>query len=580
MFKQLRKLNWFFKERAKPYAFGIVTLQITNLIAVIPPILIGKAVDNVANTTIDDKKLMIFVIYMILLLISEYIFGYLWSYNIFHNAIIIDLRLRVAMMKKILKMPKPFFEKFSSGDLMSRSTSDIDTLGELLGYGTLAICDSIGYLGANIIAMGMTISWRLTFFAVLPLPILLYLNTKIGDKIYTLYSDQQEALSNMNDEVLENINGVRVVRSYVLEKQSMDNFKKTTDEVFEKSLKTEIVTAIFMPMTKIFTTISYAIAIGYGSILIGQNVITVGELIAFSVYLGYIVWPMFAMGDFINMYGRANTSIERIYEVLEEENELKTDEQVKIYDIKNIKFENYSFQYPKSKTLNLKNIDLQIKKGNTLGIVGRTGSGKSTLIKQILREYVSGTGTLNIDDIKIENIEKNVLNAMIGYVSQENILFSKSVRENILLGKKDATDEEVMNAIQLADFTKDLHTLVDGMNTMVGERGVSISGGQKQRIAIARALIKNPNILILDDSLSAVDSRTQSKIIENIRENRKDKTTIIVTHRLSAVMHADEIVVLDSGKIIEHGTHEQLLAKGGWYNKQYNIQQLEGGKDE
>ncbi|EHL10590.1 hypothetical protein HMPREF9629_00805 [Peptoanaerobacter stomatis] len=581
MFKQLKKLKWFLKERARHYIIGILFLQLTNLIVILPPIIIGRAVDSISDGSITGAELFTDISCLTAILTVEYIFDYIWAYEIFLNAIIIDLRLRAMMMKKILTMPRTFFEKFSSGDLMSRATSDIDTISEMLGYGVLAISDGIGYLLAIILAMGFTVSWKLTIVSILPLPILTMLTSYVGEYIHKLYMAQQEAFSKMSDEVLENVNGIRVIRSYVLEKQSVKNFENTTEDVFNKSLKTELVASTFWPATKIFTSISYAIAIGYGVNLILAGEITVGSLISFNVYLGYLIWPMYAIGDFINTAQRGTTSIERIYEVLEEDDDVENKKITRNIDgFDNIKFSDYTFRYPNSKNVNLRGIDLEITRGKTIGIVGRTGSGKSTLIKQLLKEYPVGDGNISIDDLSISEVQKSSLMNEIGYVSQDNILFSKTIRENILMGKKSASEEELFEVIRISDLLRDVDLFANKMDTLVGERGVAISGGQKQRISIARAVIKDPYLLIMDDSLSAVDSRTEAKIIENIRENRKNKTTIIVTHRLSAVSHADEIIVLDDGVIVERGTHEELILKDGWYNRQYHIQQMEEKEDE
>jgi ABC superfamily ATP binding cassette transporter, ABC protein len=290
---------------------------------------------------------------------------------------------------------------------------------------------------------------------------------------------------------------------------------------------------------------------------------------------------MYAIGDFINTAQRGTTSIERIYEVLEEDDDVENKKITRNIDgFDNIKFSDYTFRYPNSKNVNLQGIDLEITRGKTIGIVGRTGSGKSTLIKQLLKEYPVGDGNISIDDLSIREVQKSSLMNEIGYVSQDNILFSKTIRENILMGKKSASEEELFEVIRISDLLRDVDLFANKMDTLVGERGVAISGGQKQRISIARAVIKDPYLLIMDDSLSAVDSRTEAEIIENIRKNRKNKTTIIVTHRLSAVSHADEIIVLDDGVIVERGTHEELILKDGWYNRQYHIQQMEEKEDE
>ena len=459
---------------------------------------------------------------------------------------------------------------------MSRATSDVATVSDLLGYGTMAFSDGICYLSTVIVAMGIIISWKLTFLSILPLPILLLFSNNLGHHIHNEYMKQQEAFSAMSDVALENINGLRVVRSYVLENQSISNFEKSITDVYHKSLKTEIIADIFWPSSKIFTSMSYAIAIWYGSSLVASNQITLGELISFNIYLGFLVWPMFSIGDFINIAQRSSTSIQRIYEVLEETDNVTKENEVKINkDLScDISFYNYSFKYPTSSSANLKNINLFIPEGKTLGIVGKTGSGKSTLIKQLLKEYEYGNGEILIGNIPLKNIEVKSLMSKIGYVPQDSILFSKTIKENILIGKYDSNVDEIDNAIYNAGLSKDISLFTNGLDTLVGERGVSISGGQKQRISLARAFLKEPDILILDDSLSAVDSKTQMAIIQNIRNIRKEKSTIIVSHRLSLVSHAHEIIVMDEGEIAERGNHENLMKQNGWYATQYQTQQL------
>jgi ATP-binding cassette subfamily B protein len=290
---------------------------------------------------------------------------------------------------------------------------------------------------------------------------------------------------------------------------------------------------------------------------------------------------MFAIGELINIMQRGNASLDRVNETLSFQETVENPTQpIKVENPERIDFEKVTFRYPSSKEDNLTNISVQLQKGQTLGIVGKTGSGKTTFIKQLLRQYPLGTGELSISGVPLKEQTLYQVRKWIGYVPQDHVLFSKSVKENILFGNSQATEEELEKAIDLSALRKDLEMLPEGLETLVGEKGVALSGGQKQRISIARALIRNPEILILDDSLSAVDAKTEKKIIENIREIRKDKTTIITTHRMSAVQHADQILVLDDGKIIEEGTHEQLLSTDGWYKEQYLRQQVENNFEE
>lgn len=581
MFREMKKIQWFFRERKKSYIIGVSTLILAGVFEILPPAIVGTAIDKITRGDITAWELSRSLGQLALVTVIIYVLSFIWAYHIFKNSIMSDLKFRDRVIQKILRMPQPFFERFTSGDLMARASSDVTTISDMLGFGVLTFSDGIVYMATVILAMGFLVSWRLTLLCIIPLPFLAYTGKWIGKYVHRLYMKEQEAFSAMNDQVLEHLNGIRVVRSYVLEEQMVQSFEEMTQRVFRRSLQTEIAGATFWSSTKLFTTLSFAIAVGYGTNLVLDGVITLGQLIAFNMYLGFLIWPTFSIGEFMNIAQRGATSIKRIYEVLDARDDLFENE---VHDLKkeidSIQWQHYSFQYPSSQCLNLTDINLTIPKGKTLGIVGKTGSGKTTLVRQLLKDYPVGEGVLKISGQPIEKLSKQSLMQRIGYVSQDNVLFSKSVRENILLGKENATDEEIEQAVRLADLQRDIQEFSLGIETMVGERGISISGGQKQRISIARAIIKDPELLVMDDSLSAVDSRTESRIIENIRQNRLGKTTLIVTHRLSAVCHADEIVVLDEGKIVERGTHEELLNREGWYYQQYHIQKMEEQDEE
>lgn len=341
----------------------------------------------------------------------------------------------------------------------------------------------------------------------------------------------------------------------------------------------EKIDALFNPITKILTGLSYMIGLGFGAYLVSKQEMTLGELVTFNVYLGMIVWPMFAIGELINVMQRGNASLDRVQETLDEKEDVVDPKTPTIIqNPESIVFKDVTFQYPQSSSINLANLEVSLKKGQTLGIVGKTGSGKTTVVKQLLREYPNGEGDLFVSNSPIHDQTKEQVRNWIGYVPQDHVLFSRTVKENILFGKSDATEDELHEAIRLANFERDLEMLPLGLQTLVGEKGVSLSGGQKQRISIARALIRDPEILILDDSLSAVDAKTEATIIQNIQTARSDKTTIIVTHRLSAIQHADWVIVLEDGRIVEEGTHQTLLEEEGWYKEQHDRQQVEGVK--
>ncbi|MFD4932249.1 ABC transporter ATP-binding protein [Peribacillus butanolivorans] len=576
MFAIFKKLSWYFKEQWQRYTWAILFLCLVNIMEVIPPKLVGNAIDDMNNGNMTQEGIMKYVIYLLIVLCVSYLFGYLWSYLLFGGGNLVERKLRSGFMGHLLKMTPAFYEKNRTGDLMARATNDLKAISLTAGFGILTLVDSVLFTITVVIMMGATISWQLTIAAVLPLPIMALMMQIYVKKIYKRFTDAQAAFGNLNDKVLESISGVRVIRAYVQEREDEKQFDEMTEDVYRKNLEVAKIDALFDPTISIIIGISYLISLGYGAYLVFQQTITLGGLVSFNVYLGMLIWPMIAVGELINVMQRGNASLDRVQDTLSYEADVKNSlKPERISNPENIEFDQVSFTYPSSTVVNLSNISVQLERGQTLGIVGKTGSGKTTFVKQLLREYPLGNGEIAFSGMSLEKLELEDIRKWIGYVPQDHFLFSKSVRDNILFGKLDATEDELAEAIRLADFEKDLTMLPKRLETLVGEKGVALSGGQKQRISIARALIKNPEILILDDSLSAVDAKTETTIIENIQNERSGKTTIITTHRLSAVQHADRIIVLDSGKIIQEGTHEDLLKQNGWYREQYERQQVD-----
>ncbi|OXM13229.1 ABC transporter ATP-binding protein [Paenibacillus herberti] len=576
MFSVIGKLSWYFKLEWKRYTIAVVLLTLIGFVEVLPPKLLGYTVDGISQGTLTGDKFYWIVAGWIAITILSYFITYIWMSRLFGGANVLERLLRGKLMGHFLKMTPTFFERNRTGDLMARSTNDLWAISMTAGFGILTLVDSTVFMLTILFMMAVFISWKLTLAALLPLPIIAIVMGIFGKMIHERFIKAQDAFGELNDEVLESVAGVRVVRAYVQEAADRDRFHAKTNEVLNRNIAVAKIDALFEPVNKILVGLSYIIGLVYGGVLVFRNEITLGDLISFNIFLGMLIWPMFAIGELINMLQRGSASLDRVEETLGAKADVADSGSLMNVEMpEEITFRNLTFRYPSSQEDNLRDINFSLPKGATLGVVGRTGSGKTTLLKQLIREYPAGAGEITISDVPIDRLSLDRLHGWIGYVPQQPILFSRSIRENILFGGEGATEEDLERALVRASFAKDILFLPDGLETLVGEKGVALSGGQKQRVSIARALIADPEILLLDDSLSAVDAKTEAEIIEGIRTERAGKTTVITTHRLSAVQHAELILVMDDGRITQRGTHEELLQQGGWYREQYDRQQLE-----
>ena len=569
----IRKLGWFLKLEKRRYIIGILALSLVSVFNLIPPKVIGNIVDKIEAGNLTNSQLFINIIYLVLAAFIMYGLRYVWRVYIFGAAYNLGRILRFRLFQHFTKMSPSFYQKYRTGDLMAHATNDVNAVVMVAGGGVMSAVDASITALVTLFTMVFLISAKLTLIAVIPLPFLAYATNKLGEKNHQSFKEAQESFSDLNNKVQESVSGIRVTKSFGYGNDEINSFGETNKKVFRKNIIASKYNALFDPMVLVFVGLSYTLTLIFGGIFISRGEISVGNLVTFVTYLDMLVWPLQAIGWLFNIGQRGDVSYTRIEKLLAEENDVVEKENTIPAHNGRLEYNINSFSYVGEETLS--DIKFAIDKGQTLGIVGVTGSGKTTLLKLLLREYDVEDGSIYLNNHNIKDYKLNDLRSLIGYVPQDQVLFAMSIKENIRFADTKYKDKQVEDITKVCGIYDDIVNMTDGFDTIIGERGVSLSGGQKQRMAMSRALIMNPEILILDDSLSAVDAKTEHLILENLKEERSGKTTIITTHRLSAIVHADLIIVMDNGKIIERGTHDQLIAQDGWYKETYNTQQLE-----
>ena len=571
----LFKLSWFFRLEWRRYAISFVALIFIAGLIMVPPWITGRIVDAVAQQSLTFNRLLSDIVLLLGVGMMIYLLRIVWRRQLYGASYTLAALLRSRIYDHLTLMASAFFQQHNTGDLMARATNDVTAVEMTAGEAVLALVDGV-ITGLIVLAVMMiAVSWKLTLLALLPWPLMGYLMWRFGNQMHDAFSESQRQFSLLNDKTQESISGVRLIKAFGQQPQTLESYSAVTAAVSRANLEVAKVDAKYDPT--IFVTIgtSFMLAVGGGAWWIHHGELSVGELTSFTMYLGYLIWPMFAFGWTLNLLERGSAAHTRIEALLTTPAQIGDHGTLPAPATTRLEVTIAEFRYPNNTHAALHNIHCTIPPGATFGIVGHTGSGKSSLINLLLRQYEDDAARILLDGQPLRHYPLALLRRQFGVVPQDPFLFSVTIAENIALGKPEATLEEIRAAAKLACIDDDILTFPQQYDTLVGERGITLSGGQKQRIAIARALLLDPPILVLDDALSAVDVRTERTILNHLKAARQGRSNIIVCHRLSAVTDADEIIVLHHGEVTEHGRHQALLQHNGWYAQMFRYQQIE-----
>ncbi len=557
----------YLKRSYKQILGGIAMLILVDIAQLAMPKVMQYAIDNIQDRTITQGGLAWIGLIIFGLAIAVMVLRYFWRILIIGNSHRIEKALRQEFYDHLLKLSQNFFNTSKTGDLMAYATNDLNAVRMLFGMGLIAAMDIVFMTVASFSFM-LSIDWRLTALAIIPMPFLSFTISYFGKKMHKSFAKVQESFATLTGRIQESISGIRIVKAFVQEKSELEKVDEVSLEFVQTNIKMAKISGIFHPFMSFVISSSMIITLYFGGRAAIRGDITIGGFIAFFQYLGMLVWPMIAIGMIVDMYQRGTASLKRlndIFDVKPEIDDATANPAIKKLD-GTIQVRDLSFRYAPDLPVVFENISAKIDAGKTLAVVGPTGCGKTTLIELLVRIYNPPRGSILIDEHDIYSIPLQVLRRDMVLVPQDIFLFSDTIANNIRLGNPEIDDEAVFNAARAANVYDEIMDFENKFETLVGERGITLSGGQKQRVAIARALLTDPRILILDDALSAVDTKTERFILENLIKLREGKTTIIIAHRISSIQHADKIIVLGEGVIAERGTHAELVALGGLYN--------------
>jgi ATP-binding cassette subfamily B protein len=569
----LRPLAPYFRKYRRGYVVGSICVLINNGVWILFPLVLRRAVDDL-KTGVTYHKLFVYASLLLAVAVIKGIFQYLTRWIVIGISREIEFDLRNDLFAHLERLSHSFYQRTRTGDIMARATNDLNAVRMLLGPAIMYSANTIVFTAGALIFM-ISISPRLTLYTFLPLPIASILIQYFGRQIHDRFERIQAQFSEISARAQENFSGARIVRAYAQEEAEIAGFEKSNQEYIRRSLKLVRLMGMLWPTLETMLGFAIMLVLWIGSRQVLEGRISVGGFVAFNTYMVQLTWPVIALGWVIIIFQRGTASLVRISDIMKEKEEI-TDASTgpDPDDLRGeIEFRNLQFSYNGKAVL--RNVNLRISAGTSLAIVGPTGSGKTTLVNLIPRIYDAAPGAVLIDGRPIREYSLNFLRRHIGFVPQETFLFSETIRENIAFGVENASEADIKNAAEAANIAGDIEAFPEKYQTTVGERGITLSGGQKQRTAIARALIRNPRVLILDDALSSVDTQTEDKILNHLREVMQGRTTVFISHRVSTVRNADRIAVLHGGEIVELGTHEELLARNGYYTDLYNKQLLE-----